>query len=175
MKIVTTPHPVLNAKAKPIYKFDASLKKIADDMVKVLVAQNDPPGVGLAAPQVGLSIQFFVIKIYSKDKPMFFANPKIIEIKDKKGKKKLDTSKLEGCLSISKIWGPVQRHSRILVEYQDLEGNKLTEWFAGFKSVVIQHEIDHLEGILFTQRIIEQKGILYEEKHGELHRIKDIL
>ena len=80
--------------------------------------------------------------------------------------------KLEGCLSIPRIWGPVTRNTKVLVEYQDLTGEKHTEWFSGFKSVIIQHEMDHLQGVLFTQRVLEQKGKLYQEKDGELEKIE---
>ena len=80
--------------------------------------------------------------------------------------------KLEGCLSIPHIWGPVTRNTKILLEYQDLTGEKHSEWFSGFTSVIIQHEMDHLQGVLFTQRVLEQKGRLYQEKDGKLEKIE---
>lgn len=79
--------------------------------------------------------------------------------------------KLEGCLSVPRIWGPVDRDAEVLVEYLDLNGKKQSKWFSGLKAVIVQHETDHLNGILFTQRVLEQKGRLYEEKNGELEKI----
>jgi peptide deformylase len=80
--------------------------------------------------------------------------------------------KLEGCLSIPRIWGPVKRANRVLLEYQDLSGEKKTEWFTGFRATIVLHEVDHLQGVLFTQRAIEQNSALYEERDGELERMK---
>jgi peptide deformylase len=87
----------------------------------------------------------------------------------KKAKKPL---KLEGCLSIPKIWSPVARAKKILLEYQDLTCQVKREWFQGFKAIIIQHEVDHLNGILFTQRALEQKNPLYEEKEGKLKKLR---
>ena len=88
--------------------------------------------------------------------------------KKSKSKKKI---KLEGCLSIPKIWGPVNRAERIFLHYQDLTGKKYLKWFSGFEATVIQHEIDHLNGIVFTQRAVEQKKQLYKEENEELVKI----
>ncbi|KKS44950.1 MAG: Peptide deformylase, partial [Candidatus Gottesmanbacteria bacterium GW2011_GWA2_42_18] len=79
---------------------------------------------------------------------------------------------LEGCLSIPRIWGPVKRAAKIFLHYQDLTGKKYLKWFSGFEATVIQHEIDHLNGIVFTQRAVEQKGQLYREEDGELTKFE---
>ena len=87
----------------------------------------------------------------------------------KKSKKKI---KLEGCLSIPRIWGPVKRSDRIFLHYQDLASKKHLKWFTGFEAIIIQHEIDHLNGIVFTQRAVEQKGQLFREENEELVKIE---
>ncbi|HLL60442.1 MAG TPA: peptide deformylase [Candidatus Nitrosocosmicus sp.] len=183
MKLVSIPDPVLSTQSKPVVNFDKKLHLIIQQMIDVLEAQNDPPGVGLAAPQVGLSYQLFLIKPNKKDKVQVFINP-VIKSKlqipnDKPNSNSKDSKKkdvrLEGCLSIPRIWGEVHRFPKIQIEYQDEKGNKKTEWFSGFKSVIVQHELDHLNGVLFTQRVLEQKGQLYEEKNDELVKIKDLI
>ena len=143
-------------------------------MTETLSVQTDPEGVGLAAPQVGQDIGLFIIKYSKRAKALAFINPIILEIeKDtpKKGGKK-DKTSLEGCLSIDKIWSPVRRPGRIHLQYMDETGVEKKEWFDGFKAIIIQHEIDHLHGILFTQRAVEQNKILYKETDGELSPIQ---
>jgi len=88
--------------------------------------------------------------------------------KKKTMKKKV---KLEGCLSIPRIWGPVKRADRVFLNYQDLTGKKYLKWFSGFEAIIIQHEVDHLKGIVFTQRSIEQKRQLFKEENDELVKI----
>lgn len=148
-------------------------------MEKTLAAQIDPQGVGLAAPQVGRNIQLFIIKPSPKTKTEVFINPKILKLQTDKKKSSEGRStsgrkshKLEGCLSIPRIWSPVTRAKKMQLEYFDLNGKKYTKWFTGFEAVIIQHEVDHLEGILFTQRAIEQKSQLYEETDGKLKKME---
>jgi len=178
LKIVTVPSNTLSSPTKPVAKIDDKIKKIVFQMEKILTAQTDPPGVGLAANQVGLDLSFFIIRPTEKSKTKVFVNPKILKtvfIKDSlyqkkpKGRKKV---KLEGCLSIPRIWGPVKRAERIFVHYQDLTGKKYLKWFFGFEAMIIQHEMDHLNGIVFTQRAVEQKNQLYKEEGGELKEIQ---
>jgi len=149
-------------------------------MEKVLTSQNDPPGVGLAANQVGLDLSIFIIRPTEKSKTKIFINPKIVKSSQtlierernnpsKKRKKKI---KLEGCLSIPRIWGPVKRSDRVFLKYQDLTGKKYLKWFTGFEAIIIQHEMDHLNGVVFTQRSIEQKGQIYREEKDELVKIE---
>lgn len=179
MKILTVPNPILSQKTKPVKKIDGKIKRLVKEMIKTLEAQTDPPGVGLAAPQVGENLALFIIKPKKKAKPQVFINPKIIKSKTQNPKSEINPKPkikkkkipLEGCLSIPKIWGVVKRSDKILLEYQDLSGQKKTEWFSDFPAVIIQHEIDHLEGILFTKRAIDQNSPLYEEKGGELKKI----
>lgn len=178
LKIVTVPANVLNQSTKPVIKIDDKIKKIVFDMEKILIAQNDPPGVGLAANQVGLDLSIFIIKPTEKAKIKVFINPKIISRTDlfkdspKKVRPYKKKVKLEGCLSIPRIWGPVKRENRVFLKYQDLTGKDYLSWFSGFEAIIIQHEVDHLNGIVFTQRSVEQKGQLYREENEELVKIE---
>ena len=186
LKIVTVPNSVLSSPTKPVDTIDNNVKKIVTDMEKVLIAQDDPPGVGLAANQVELDLSIFIIRPTEKAKIKTFINPKIINVgaqfiaPENKGvinhaptkKPKRNKIKLEGCLSIPRIWGPVKRSDRVFLKYQDLSGKKYLKWFSGFEAVIIQHEVDHLNGIVFTQRSVEQKGQLYREEDGELVKIE---
>jgi len=178
LKIVTTPHPILTSPVKPVTKIDERIKKLVKDMEVTLTAQRDPEGVGLAAPQVGVSLALFIIKP-EKEKPAeVFINPKIIKILPlsrkypKKKGKKTQRTKLEGCLSIPKIWSPLVRSDKVLLRYQDLTGKVKEKWFTGFAAIIIQHEVDHLQGILFTQRSLAANIPLYEEKGESLQELK---
>jgi peptide deformylase len=164
LSLVFTPNKVLNQKAQPITKFDAKVKQIAKEMERVVKSCTDPEGVGLAAPQVGLSIQLFLIKP-DKDSPMlFFANPQIV-----KNSKKInsDTKSLEGCLSIKNTWSHVARHDWVVLKYQDLTGKTHTEKFTGFTARIIQHEVDHLNGVLFTHHSLAQGEEFYKIEKNE--------
>jgi len=180
LKIVSVPNSVLSSPTKPVGDIDSNIKKIVSDMEKVLISQDDPPGVGLAANQVGLNLSIFIIKTSEKSKTKIFINPKIVKSSSamierqrnnpskKTSKKKV---KLEGCLSIPRIWGPVKRSERVFLKYQDISGKEYLKWFTGFEAIIIQHEVDHLKGVVFTQRSIEQKGQLYKEENDELVKI----
>ncbi len=184
LKIVTVPNEVLTSSSKPVTSFDGKLDQLVKDMEKVLNAQVDPQGVGLAAPQVGIGLSLFIMKPTAKSSVKPFVNPKILkseirnpksqinskfEIKNKKERRKRH---FEGCLSIPRIWSPVNRANKLLLEYQTTGGEKKSEWFSGFEAVIIQHEVDHLNGVLFTQRALEQKSQLYEEKKGKLVKLE---
>jgi peptide deformylase len=187
LKIVTVPSNTLSSPTKPVGKIDDKIKKIVFEMEKILTAQTDPPGVGLAANQVGLDLSIFIIRPSEKSKTKVFINPKILNVgeqfiapkikgvinhaptKKSKSKKKI---KLEGCLSIPRIWGPVKRAERVFLKYQDLNGKTHLKWFSGFEAAIIQHEVDHLNGVVFTQRSLEQKGQLYREENEELVKIE---
>jgi peptide deformylase len=174
MKIVTTPDPVLTAPTKKVEKIDGRIKKLVRDMEKTLVVQKDPEGVGLAAPQVGVNLSLFIIKAGKKKPVQVFINPRVLEIKDMKkpsaakAKESKEEAKLEGCLSIPRVWGPLKRADKVHLEYQDLTGRKVKKWFSGFEAAIIEHEVDHLKGILFTQRSLEKNLPLYREEQGEL-------
>lgn len=176
LKIVSVPNPVLAKKAGAVVSFDSKLKKLVLEMEEALVACVDPQGVGLAAPQVGVSLALFIVKPSPEADTRVFINPKILEIKDvpppEPSTKRKKDAQLEGCLSVPRVWSPIKRSKSVLVEYQDIEGTKHVERIEGFDAVIIQHEVDHLNGVLFTQRAVEQSATIYEEKDEELVPIK---
>jgi peptide deformylase len=163
LAIVKAPNPVLSIKAKQVGKVDRAILNLIEEMEKSLNAASDPVGVGLAAPQVGKSLNLFIAKPTVKSPISIFINPKItiqkpIEV-EKDGKK---THKLEGCLSLVNIWGEVERSPEIVLEYLDETGKFHKRKFTGFMATIIQHEVDHLNGILFPKRVLEQGGTLYQ-------------
>jgi peptide deformylase len=171
LKIVSVPHKVLSNPTNPVINIDDEIKKLVYDMEETLISQSDPQGVGLAANQVGVNLSIFVVKKSPQADTQVFINPKILKIVDnpnKKNKRSKKVDKLEGCLSIPRIWGPVKRSSKVYLEYQDLNSQIHKRWFKGFEATIIQHEMDHLFGIVFTQRSLEQKAPLYKETDGNL-------
>lgn len=185
-KIIQAPSDVLSSIAKKVVKIDDSIKKLVVEMTKTLEEARDPEGVGLAAPQIGKSLQIFVVKESSTSPVLVFINPHIDEYIDEKKphsktsppldemtkkKQREDDVKLEGCLSLCDVWGVVVRHDGVKLSYTDLSGKRNTQIFTGFLATILQHEVDHLHGILFPKRALEQKGTLYKSKknaEGEL-------
>lgn len=135
-------------------------------MEQTLIHTSDPVGVGLAAPQVGLSLQLFLARPTEDGKIYHFINPtlEILDESKKKSKKKQkeDNKLLEGCLSIPNIWGHVTRPMAVKLSYQDWNGKKYTQVYDDFMSTIIQHEVDHLNGILFTKHVLAQREKLYK-------------
>lgn len=186
LKIVQAPDTVLSQPAKSINKIDKAIHHLIRDMKETLINARDPEGVGLAAPQVGKSIQLFLIRQTTRSPILVFINPKIEQLLDNtiivnppkirensKEEKSLPLDEaglpasrqdvqLEGCLSLYSIWGVVKRHPGVLLSYQDETGQKHTKKFHGFIATIIQHEYDHLQGILFPKRVLEQKNQLYK-------------
>lgn len=169
LPIVNAPHSVLSEKSKPIKKIDSGIIKLISDMKDTLLSAKDPIGVGLAAPQVGKSLQLFITKPTQNSPFTVFINPKMKILKEAIIKKKTKKSgnKLEGCLSLPLIWGEVERGPIVEVSYQDESGKEKNKIFKGFMAVIIQHEMDHLNGVLFPKRVLEQKGKLYKSEKDE--------
>lgn len=175
LEIITVPHPTLTKVSRPVKHIDNTLKKLISDMKYALENASEPEGVGLSAPQVNELLRLFVVKNPKNDSVEVFINPEIVETKDVDSTEELSPQKndeaLEGCLSIPNIWAAVKRPNTVHVTYQTIEKKKKDVWFHGFMSVVIQHEIDHLNGILFTQRALEQGNQIYKEINGELRKV----
>jgi peptide deformylase len=155
--ILKFPDPILRQKAKKISDFDDSLQNIVSDMLETMY---DAPGVGLAAPQIGESIQLIVVNAsQEKDgkKSMVMINP---EITEKEGNQ-VDE---EGCLSVLDLTASVKRSKKITVCYQDITGKKQELTVEDRFAVVLQHEIDHLHGILFIDHLSTLKRALYKKK-----------
>jgi len=154
LKIITVPNPILRQKSKPISKWNEKLLKLIDGMIELLEKQEDPQGAGLSAVQVGKLARIFVARIGKQILP--FANPKIIKFsKDK-------AVFLEGCLSIPDYYGYVERPAEITLKYQNIKGQILVQDFKGIEARIIQHEVDHLNGILFIDKVQLQNQKLFK-------------
>ena len=172
--IVTMPDPVLKRKAKPITKFDKDLQTLIDDMIETM---RDAPGVGLAAPQVDISEQLIVVE-YSEDDEDDDDDNEGVEEKPEKPKKlyviinpeitKTSEEKVlgvEGCLSIPGIQGEVERFEAIQVKGLNRFGKPLKLKLNGWMARIFQHEIDHLNGVLFTEIATRLWKFQEEEEH----------
>jgi peptide deformylase len=152
-KIVTLPDPVLRRKAHAVETFDKNLKTLIDDMVETM---RDAPGVGLAAPQIGLSERLIVVEYYQHDedeeneeapkKIWAVLNPEIVKASEEK------VMGVEGCLSIPGLVGEVERHEAIQVKGLNKHGKPIKIKAEGWLARIFQHEIDHLNGVLFPDR-----------------------
>lgn len=167
-KILNVKEKTLREPSKHVAKIDKKIKELIIDMEDTLAAQSDPEGVGLAAPQIGRNLQIFLMKYEDIEKVVI--NPKIIKSEKeelvKNGKRKKRNKLLEGCLSLPHYYGPLKRPTHITLEYMDETGKKVVEEFNGFLAQIVQHEVDHLNGVLFIDRILEQNAPLYHF-HGE--------
>ncbi|HLI88606.1 MAG TPA: peptide deformylase [Ktedonobacteraceae bacterium] len=141
-KIITTENPILRKKAKKVHRFDPSLQRLVDDLFETMHAAN---GVGLAAPQIAQSIRVFVAAYEDQRVAMF--NPEIVKAEGEE----LGT---EGCLSIPGYVGEnIRRAAKVLVKGQDVRGKPIRVAAEGWFARILQHEIDHLDGILFLDRL----------------------
>lgn len=166
-KIITYPHPILRKKTEAVTDFDDKLRQLIDEMTETMYAA---PGVGLAANQIGVSLQVVVIDT-SEDseerKQRVLVNPEII-----KGEgAKVDE---EGCLSVRDFCADVKRFRKITVRARDIEGNEAEFEAEDRFARIIQHEVDHLNGVLFIDRISSLKRTLYKRRlKKELKRQQD--
>lgn len=195
LPIITTPNPLLRTSSKRVQKLDKKLIQFISNLGETLVKKDNPPGVGLSAIQVGKPIRVFATNLppgfYKPEPPTdsqkltleFFINPTITKASPTKTlgpdpKRPL----LEGCLSIPNIYGPVYRHDWIDLEYETIDipliGNpssvipkKRKARFEGFTARVIQHEQDHLNGVLFTDYSLKSNLPVFEDHEGRLTEI----
>jgi len=154
-QIVYLPAPILRRKAKPVTKFDKDLQTLIDDMIETM---REAPGVGLAAPQIDLPMQLAVIEYAEgedeeenegkelKKKLFVLINPEIVKTSEEK------VFGVEGCLSIPGLIGEVERHEAIQVKALNRHGQPVKIKVDGWMARIFQHEIDHLNGVLFTDR-----------------------
>ena len=164
MEIVKYPDPVLRRGGQTVDVFD---RKLADTAAEMLEAMYQYRGVGLAAPQVGLELSLLVLnpsgEAGDKDQELALVNPRVT------ARKTLDWGE-EGCLSFPGLYAEVERHQQITIAYQDLEGAEQTRAATGFLARVILHEMDHLEGVLFIDRLSPVDRIRVKSKLLELER-----
>ncbi len=156
-KILKSDNPKLRQKSKPVKKLDKKTKDLIKDLKDTLKAQKDPEGVGLAAPQIGKFVRVFVMDYKNNIRTVI--NPEIISKEDRDIK---DTNVLEGCLSIPHYYGPLTRSKKITIKYMNEKGEIVEETFVNFPAQIVQHEIDHLDGVLFVDRLLKDKQPLYK-------------
>ncbi len=172
MKIITVPNPTLRSSTTTVAIVDKKLRQFLNEFGDTLVKKDNPKGVGLAAPQVDVKWQIFATQLPAEpDSEEYllrtFINPRITDHSEKYtygGTAKDPT--LEGCLSIPGIYGPVPRWQWVDLTYDFISGNELkttTEHFVDFTARVVQHEQDHLAGILFIDHTVEYDLPLYKE------------
>ena len=161
--IVKFPDPILQQPAEPVTVFDAELRKLVDDM---FTSMYDAQGIGLAAPQIGVSKRLTVIDLSFQKKQedkIVLINPEVIEIKGKQVEE-------EGCLSLPEIRDRVVRAAEVRVRAQDADGKTIEVEGTELLARAIQHEIDHLDGILFIFRLSRLKRDLQLRKIRKLQK-----
>jgi peptide deformylase len=143
LPIRTFGDPVLRDEARPVENFDRALRLLAEGMIETM---HEAPGVGLAAPQVGRPIRLIVYDVGDERGATALVNP---VLRDEWGEQVAE----EGCLSLPGIYYPVRRHERVAAEAYDLEGHEVTIEATELLARVLQHEVDHLKGVLFIDRL----------------------
>lgn len=163
-KIANAKNPILRKKAKKVIKIDRKILSLIEDMRQTLESQKDPEGVAIAAPQIGKNLAIFVVSFDNFYRAII--NPKILKKSKKLQGKDFDElsskTELEGCLSIPHFYCPLARSQKVKISYTSESGKNIVEEFSGFAARVIQHEIDHLNGVLFTDHVLSQKKPLYK-------------
>jgi peptide deformylase len=148
LEIIPYPHPTLRRKSRPVKRVDSQMQEIVAEMFRLMYAAR---GVGLAANQVGIPLRFFVINTEAdpaKGEERVFINPVITQ---PKGFSEAE----EGCLSLPGLYGDVTRPKQVRINAYDLQGNEINEEVTGLLARAVQHELDHLDGVLFFDRMNE--------------------
>ncbi len=140
--IVALGNPVLRQKARKVSRIDQSIAKLVEDMIETM---RDAPGVGLAAPQIGVPLQVAVVET-EPEQVHVIINPEIVK---RDGEHLLD----EGCLSVPGYWAQVRRAERVTVKARDLKGKEIRLTGEGLFGQALQHEIDHLNGVVYVDRL----------------------
>jgi len=168
-RIYETPEPVLREISKPVTAFDDNLKTLVADMFETMY---DAPGIGLAAVQVGEPIRLLVIDLQEPEEedgepvrdPRVFVNPEILWTSDH------EVPYTEGCLSVPEQFAEVMRPDRIRAKWQDVDGKTYEEEIDGMLAVCLQHEMDHLEGVLFIDHLSRLKRNMVLKKLDKLRK-----
>jgi len=168
-KILVEPDPFLRQKSKKVEKVDDDVRSLINDMLETM---HDAPGIGLAAIQIGVPKRIIVMDLAKKNEkkqPLYFVNPEIIT------KSEIDLTYEEGCLSVPGQFAEIDRPDRCKIKYLDYDGKEQILNAEGLLATCIQHEIDHLEGILFIDYLSKLKRSMITKKllkqKKELERI----
>ena len=164
--LVILPDPVLRQLSKPVERVDDALRRLADDMLETMY---DAPGIGLAAIQIGVPLRLLVIDLAKDDQPKaphVVINPQIVASGDEISVYE------EGCLSIPDYYAEVERPATVTVAYLDRDGTERTLQADGLMATCLQHEIDHLNGVLFIDHISKLKRDMVVRKFRKLARDK---
>lgn len=158
LSIVKYPHPALRWESKPVVEIDDRLRDVVRQMFTLMYSAN---GIGLAANQVGLPWRLFVINpsgdATQTDEEFVFLNPEILR---RKGSEEGE----EGCLSLPELYGPVRRSKELVIEAFDLEGQPFRMDLEDFPARVVQHEYDHIDGVLFIDRMTDAQRREHDAK-----------
>ena len=158
MRITEFPERVLKEAGEPVERFDAELERLVADMFETMYAEE---GVGLAAPQVGLSLRLFVMDC--EGLKLVAANPEILSAEgEQEGE--------EGCLSIGKVHAPLARASRVRLRAQDLKGEFYEQEAEGLAARCFLHETDHCDGLLFTDRLSPLRRDMVKRRFQKLKK-----
>ncbi len=163
-KILTEPDPFLRQKSSDVREVDSNIRKLIDDMLETMY---DAPGIGLAAIQIGVPKRVIVIDLSRDEKknPLYFVNPKIIL------KSKNNLTYEEGCLSVPGQFAEIDRPDNCHISYLDYNGKKQELKAEGLLATCIQHELDHLEGILFIDYLSKLKKKFIVKKLSKQKKI----
>lgn len=167
LKLYEYPHPILKQKAEKVAAVDDEIRKLLDDMLETMYASN---GCGLAAPQVGVSKRIVVIDIAQEDeepKPWYMVNPEIVWQSEEK-----EISE-EGCLSVPGQRAEVERPAAVKIKYLDYEGKEQELSADDFLAVAAQHEIDHLDGVLYIDKLSRLKRQMLLKKLNKYRKERD--
>ena len=149
MEILPYPHPALRWKSQPVREINAELRKTIAEMFELMYAAH---GIGLAANQVGIPFRFFLLNLgdeeNQQEEELVFINPEIV-------KRKGTTEGEEGCLSFPGLYGPVRRSAEVVIEAFDLQGRPFEMHLTELPSRAVQHETDHLDGMLYIDRMTD--------------------
>ena len=165
--ILTAPDPRLKAVSEPVARVDAETRALIDDMIETMYGAD---GIGLAAIQVGVPKRILVMDLDQKEgkkNPKAYINPKILWASEE-----MATFE-EGCLSVPEIWDEVERPARIRAEYLDRDGKRQEIEADGLLATCLQHEMDHLEGVLFLDHLSKLKRSMALKKLQKAKRLKD--
>jgi peptide deformylase len=164
LPIVLLPDPILRAAALPVERVDDDLRRLTADMLDTMYAA---PGIGLAAPQVGVSRRILVMDPSTREsepEPMVLVNPEILEFGDERQVSE------EGCLSIPDIFADVERPAWVRARYIDEKGELVERRFDGRPAIILQHEVDHLNGVLFIDHLSKLRRDLLLRKFRKARR-----